>query len=91
MGPEFGRCGIKVTATAVGRLRMSPVVADMGDAQVVIVACVAGIIHLVELGAAVIRRSGPLIAFAGLIRCRRGDDRDVALLQWLLQRRERRP
>ena len=50
---------------------------------------VAGI-DRVELGGGVVERARPLVALVGLVGRRRGDQRQRAVLQRLLQRRERR-
>src|SRR5207245_6317334 len=74
---------------AVGGRRMLAVVADMRDPQIVLLGGVA-VIDLIELGAAVVGRPGPLIALAGIILRGCRDDGDARLRERLLQRLERR-
>ena len=74
---------------AVGRRGVLAVVADMRDAQIVLLRRVA-VIDLVEFGAAIIRRARTLIALGRIIGRGRGDDGHARLRQRLFQRLERR-
>ena len=74
---------------AVGSRGVLAVVADMRDPQIVLLGGVA-VIDLVELGAAVVGRSGALIALGGIILRGCGDDGHARLRERLLQRLERR-
>jgi hypothetical protein len=61
----------------------------MRDAQIMRLRGVA-VIDLVELGAAIVRRTRALVALGGIIGGGGGDDSDARLRQRLLQRLERR-
>ena len=74
---------------AVGRAGMLAIVADMRDAQIVLLGGVA-VIDLVELGAAVVGRAGTLITLGGIILRGCRDDGYARLRERLLQRLERR-
>ena len=73
---------------AIGRRGVRAVVADMGNAQIVLLRRIAGI-GRIELGTAVIGRARTLIALVGLIGRGGGDQRELRLAQRLFQRRER--
>ena len=78
----------KPGAAVLGR-GVDAVVADVRDAQVVLLRGVA-VIDLVEFGAAIVLRARALVALGGIIGGGRGDDGDARLRQRLLQRLERR-
>ncbi len=73
----------------VGRGGVLAVVADVRDAQVMLRGRVA-VIDLVEFCAAIVRGARTLVALGRIVRCGRRHDRDAGILQWLLQRLERR-
>ena len=74
---------------AVGRRGVLAVIADMRDAQIMLLRGVA-VINLVEFCAAIVGRARTLIALLRIVGRGGGDDRHARLRQRLFQRLERR-